>query len=768
MKKKLSKILIFGIILSIFLLPFSANLTQTTQNNFAVKIEENKARAEDWWFEYGEKTSGPGEAYIYYVSDSYGSEPECQAGRQAQKEKTTNNGLLFTTKKECNNGPKTTTQTNHSVGKTEPENKGIECTFSNFFKSCISAFIYNFIFTPLSWITAGTARLLDYFIHYSIQSTSYDKGFVETAWGIVRDLSNIFFIFALLYIGIRMILSQSVTDNKKYLGYIILIGLTINFSLFIVRVTIDASNILTRVFYAQIENIDSDGNTIPDDVKKEKSITVGLVSKFDPEKIIKDPNDKKNTGIFLMVTIVSIVLMCFMIYIFLSVALLFVARVASLWLAMIFAPLAFASYTVPFKIPEFGHQEFWGNLFKSAFLAPVFVFLLYVIGTMGDALKSISYDIGSSTDTIDNIMKVVIPFLIIFILLQTAKKIAVKFSGDMGAMFQKAPLIAGLGLGVASAGVGFAGRNILGRISAGASRTDKAKEYSEKRLEYDKEFKAKNFTGTWKEYKESKGLKFGIHEFGGKVNYSREKINQIEHGRHELEDYKKKAGLENVATSNLSGTDEKKIEKTFEKENKSSFESMVTRGKDAAGNDVQLYDATGTTKLGLVGRDAWELRERANVVSSLPTGSSEAEIKNELNKRFEDILKSSTTKLKEEKWKDLNEKAKQDMGVNKRLYAGSTSGSYDPRQIGPKFSNKDGFGTKALNGLTLAVAMGIRSGMKTIGANPGPGKGDFMTDMGNLITTALKGAKINVASGAPSHDNEHGKGLGGHGGGGHH
>ncbi|MFM7088938.1 MAG: hypothetical protein ACKOW9_05425, partial [Candidatus Paceibacterota bacterium] len=250
----------------------------------------------------------------------------------------------------------------------------IGCNITTIFTNCLVAGLYYIVFEPLSFLTTLAATFLDFFIYYSVSSESYTSGFVEKAWSVVRDIANMFFILALLYVGIKTILGMNTSSNKRILGMIVLIALIMNFSLFVSRVVIDASNILARVFYTNITPYNANGQVQQGD-NEAKSISVGLVRTFSPQKVVSNPAD--DIGNFAIVTIIFIIFLLYMIFMFVSVALLFVARVAGLWIVMIFSPIAFASYTVPFTIPKFGKGEWWNQLFKLSFMAPIFTFFLY-------------------------------------------------------------------------------------------------------------------------------------------------------------------------------------------------------------------------------------------------------------------------------------------------------------------------------------------------------------------------------------------------------
>jgi len=345
---------------------------------------------------------------------------------------------------------------------------------------CIAEIIYGAVWWPISLLTSLSAKIMDFFIYYSTNSTSYSGSFVGKAWGAVRDIANIFFIIGLLYVAIETILGIG-HNGKKMIASIIVVALLINFSLFFTEVVIDTSNILARVFYNNFQQVDkNDPNKVV--TNEPTSISTNLVSIFNPQEIIQKENYTNNVGLFIFITLISAILMAFMIYIFLSVALLFVGRVAGLWVAMVFAPIAFASYTVPFEIPGLGHKKWWSDLLKQSFLAPIFIFFLYVILLFGDALKAIPLDIGKAqngdANYLDKFIKVIVPFAIIFVLIQQAKKLAVEYSGTIGESFSKAGnFIAGAATGAVIGTYATVGRGTIGRIGNNVANSSWAKRW---------------------------------------------------------------------------------------------------------------------------------------------------------------------------------------------------------------------------------------------------------------------------------------------------
>lgn len=415
MKKKfLSKILISVIMLGIFMLPIAPSI-KTNSENFTAKINLNKINAQE--------TPTTTKAPVL----------------QEAADETTANGI------------------------------SLNCGVSNI-GGCV-AWLFWIIFRVVAWIVQLAASFLDYMVYYSINSSSYDNAFVAHGWSAVRDIANMFFIIALLYVAIKTILGLNVTDNKKMIGYVIVVALLLNFSLFTTKVVIDGTNILAKVFYNNAPNINQNGVDISE--KKdggEKSISLALIKTYNPQKMMTQDlyNKKGGVATFIFLVVVSTAIILYTAYMFFAVALLFVSRVASLWILMIFSPIAFASYTVPFNIPGFGHKEWWNELLKNAFLAPIFIFFLYIIAVFASFLNNlVSYPPGGSSTIIQNIMSIIIPFIILFVLLMKSKELAVKYSGEMGQAFIKGgQMIGGLALGAVTGGAAMLGTKAVGGFAA--------------------------------------------------------------------------------------------------------------------------------------------------------------------------------------------------------------------------------------------------------------------------------------------------------------
>lgn len=402
---------------------------------------------------------------------------------QAIPDYTITGELQFNTASDINSNDGIITESSVSDSSSD---SGFGCGITNP-GGCVAQVFY-WLATAASLIPLLAGYFLDFFVYYSTNSTSYDNELVSQAWGAVRDVANMFFILVLLYVAIKTILGLNVTDNKKLISAVIIIALIINFSLFATKVVIDASNILAKVFYNNISSKTNVNGNLQDSEAEaggQKSISIGLVKTFNPQKILTTPyNMKGGLGLSIFLAILLMGVYLYLAYIFFSIALLFVARVVSLWISMIFSPIAFLSYALPFNIPGFGHNDWKKSLVESAFLAPAFIFFLYIIILFTGFLNTITYpdtsNLGIFESIIQTLMHVLIPFVIIVMLLTKAKKLAVRLSGDMGAAVNKVGAFAGgLALGAVSGGTALAGRALIGGV--GGSVAGKLAGVAEKR-----------------------------------------------------------------------------------------------------------------------------------------------------------------------------------------------------------------------------------------------------------------------------------------------
>ena len=287
------------------------------------------------------------------------------------------------------------------LGPMDQIDANLECvSLSNFNPVGCLAELFVYGITPISEMIAHlTGSLFDGFAAISLGSTIYGQGqygaaiasFVENSWSVVRDISNIFFIFILLYAALGLVLSLHHFDTKKLVAQTIIIALVINFSLFFCRVAIDTSNVLSRVFYnamgttyaAADKPVTSDKTGI-----SEHPISGAIIGAIQPQSILSggalkamgsnggsDSQQKKAFASNLLLLMIVITIVNFaMAWIFFMCAAFFAGRIGVIWLSMIFAPLAFVSSIVPGldkNLKQLGWHSWLSSFMAACFKAPV-------------------------------------------------------------------------------------------------------------------------------------------------------------------------------------------------------------------------------------------------------------------------------------------------------------------------------------------------------------------------------------------------------------
>jgi hypothetical protein len=422
-----------------------------------------------------------------------------------------NSSNIFTTKQIVEfktkpaGDPIGTAETSGSVGTPESETEKSGITYGGLDIFCVRfdglsfqvspagcvAMLFQEALVPLSSLIANaTGHLFDAFAAVSLGSTIYGQGqsghnialFVENSWSIVRDIANIFFIFILLYAALGLVLSLHHFDAKKLVAQTIIIALIINFSLFFCRVTVDASNILSRVFYNAM-SISATGNyqtTIQKEVS-EQPISAAITGSIQPQKLLgpESLGKVKNVTVasIIMILLLVFVLNLVLAWIFFMCAAFFAGRIGVIWFSMIFAPLAFVSSIVPSldkNLKQLGWHNWLSGFMKACFNAPIFFFFLYMITNLvgngdGGLLQTTvaavtSAGNGGLTNWITFLVAILLPAMIVVGLLIAAKGIAEEMAGQFGAAFAG---IVAAGTGLVAMGV-TGGAAVVARGSVGA------------------------------------------------------------------------------------------------------------------------------------------------------------------------------------------------------------------------------------------------------------------------------------------------------------
>lgn len=145
------------------------------------------------------------------------------------------------------------------------------------------------------WLISILLDITENFFNYAVEENLSVKRFdpeqqpmIKQGWTIIRDTTNLFFIFILLIIAIGVIIGWETYGVKKALPTLIIVVLLINFSLLFTRYVIEFSNTLALYFYEQTTGQKYN----PSGAKLELSDQ--LLSGLEPSKILEAYKDPEN------------------------------------------------------------------------------------------------------------------------------------------------------------------------------------------------------------------------------------------------------------------------------------------------------------------------------------------------------------------------------------------------------------------------------------------------------------------------------------------
>jgi hypothetical protein len=352
---------------------------------------------------------------------------------------------------------------------------------------------------------------------------------ITNSWAVIRDLLNIFFIFGLLYISIKTIISSWSSNTKKLLSRLIVAAILINFSFFFTSVLIDVSNVITLNIYKEMSggcyNIGTDSSSLSNcwlnEMKTNSIYQADTTGSGKYDSIFDNKGATKGDWTdFIILTFMGGFVFIFASIVFFAIAIALLVRFISLIFILVTSPVMFAGHI----FPNFSKMTSkWSSKLQEELLfAPiVFIFLLIsytmvkVIGTeLGDvgSFSSALKDINSSSVGVFLNFIIIIGFLV-------GSLLAAKTVGNS---------IAGAGANFAGKWIGKAGnkigggfmRNTIGRGAAKAADSIKGTSRVSQRLKSglnkvgNASFDARN-SKTFKGVASKTGITFGEGQKGG-------------------------------------------------------------------------------------------------------------------------------------------------------------------------------------------------------------------------------------------------------------
>lgn len=375
------------------------------------------------------------------------------------------------------------------------------------FKGIVAWIAYAALFQSAA--LAGIAGvLLEEAIQFSVvtMSTTIDSyPAINYGWSLVRDLGNFIFIFALLYVAFTTIFGMADGNTMKLIRNIIIVGLLVNFSLFFTKILIDASNILSLVFYSQFATAGAaTGSGALDAAVDTITMTEKLASFLKIQSLFNADTAQKtlvnNDWIpLLTLGIGGTIFFLSTAFSFLYAALLFLLRFLMLIILLILSPIGFLGYMLP---ATSGLAKKWWNLLVAQLaFAPLYMLLISVVfllaggmdkiypagtGGLDGVLKTVSgageggAQLSSATDDVltegtgySKVIGPIVNFIVIIGLINAAAIIATVVATNTSGFAKGMGDRSRVWLGRSTFGVaGAAGRNTIGRVGSMARDKD--------------------------------------------------------------------------------------------------------------------------------------------------------------------------------------------------------------------------------------------------------------------------------------------------------
>lgn len=334
-------------------------------------------------------------------------------------------------------------------------------------------FVASLIFKLAGFFFTSMAIVLDLAIASTISTVPYKIPTILVAWTAVRDLSNMLFIFVLLFIAIQTILGLAGGSAKRWLSHVIIAALLINFSLFLTGVVIDAGNVLAMGFWNKMQNTQGAVTGPSASMQLMQGLKLQTTGDMvDPTGRPLEMNPQKQLFAYLGGTMVMLVAG----YVFLAGAVMMIIRTVTLMILMIVSPFAFLGFALP-KGGGFAN-EWLQKLISSAFVAPAFLAMLYIDSLIINSpdLNSMtganSIKLGSAFAGDTGSLPIIYHYVLVIILILASLTVANKVSsgaGSAGGAMAKRLLGGG-------AAAGFAGAAAFGRQTGGAYGAQKLKD----------------------------------------------------------------------------------------------------------------------------------------------------------------------------------------------------------------------------------------------------------------------------------------------------
>lgn len=234
----------------------------------------------------------------------------------------------------------------------------------------LDLFVTNLIVPIVGLLVQIIVALLDVvmkvlFWVINLQSDIIHSEAVNIGWPIVRDVFNMVFILALLFIAFTTVLRVSNTQWNKFLAKLVIMAILINFSRTICGLIIDFGNVIMYTFAKSLGDIQGSGFLSLMNVDR----LMNYASASGGGRTALD-------GLF--VAIVSVAIAAVALVVVTVITIVLVWRMVFLWILVIISPLAYALRALPSSKAEGYASRWWSEFTSAVAVGPFLIFFLWL------------------------------------------------------------------------------------------------------------------------------------------------------------------------------------------------------------------------------------------------------------------------------------------------------------------------------------------------------------------------------------------------------
>lgn len=226
-------------------------------------------------------------------------------------------------------------------------------------------YIFSTILVPVIVALIGIHPYKDNFVN-----------FIYPGWVIIRNISNIFFIVALLWVGLRTLFQMDdAAKSRTFIIRLILMALLVNFSLVIGQSIVAIADTVQSQFLPEgTKVVEALGHKLMVDpivtFRGGSDSLTDVSGNFTTDKLASD----------LPKAIILLVLAVAAFFAFVALIAFMTVRLAALWILYMLSPLAFVGRILPQT--EKMADKWWTEFTKYAFAVPIMAFFLNITALM--------------------------------------------------------------------------------------------------------------------------------------------------------------------------------------------------------------------------------------------------------------------------------------------------------------------------------------------------------------------------------------------------